>query len=57
MHILNLYACLGGNRALWDDSHQVVAVELEKELCRLYQEKFPQDLVICADAHQYLIEN
>ena len=29
----------------------------EKELARLYQERFPNDLVIVADAHQYLLEN
>jgi len=57
--ILNLYACLGGNRFKWDEvaDIQVTAVELDEELARLYQERFPKDKVIVADAHQYLLEN
>jgi len=54
MKVLNLYACLGGNRLLWDNC-EVTAVELDKELARLYQERFPNDKVIVADAHQYLL--
>lgn len=56
--ILNLYACLGGNRYKWDevaDNLEVTAVELDTELARLYQERFPNDKVIVADAHQYLL--
>jgi len=58
MKILNLYACLGGNRYKWDEvtDIQVTAVELDPELARLYQERFPNDKVIIADAHQYLLE-
>lgn len=54
--VLNLYACLGGNRYKWDDC-EVTAVELDPDLARMYQERFPNDLVIVADAHQYLIEH
>ena len=56
MRILNLYACLGGNRYKWDEvtDCQVTAVELDPEAARLYQERFPQDTVIVADAHEYL---
>ena len=60
MKILNLYACLGGNRYKWDevaDNIEVVAVELDPELAKLYQERFPNDTVIVADAHQYLLEH
>ena len=56
MKVLNLYACLGGNRLLWDNC-EVTAVELDPELARLYQERFPNDKVIVTDAHQYLREN
>jgi len=56
MRVLNLYACLGGNRLLWDDC-QVVAVELDKELAKLYKDRFVNDTVIVADAHEYLLEN
>src|SRR5690606_17604061 len=58
--ILNLYACLGGNRYKWDEVHpdlEVTAVELDPELARLYQERFPNDIVIVADAHQYLLDH
>lgn len=56
LKVLNLYACLGGNRLLWEDCH-VTAVELDPELARLYQERFPDDVVIIADAHEYLLKN
>jgi DNA (cytosine-5)-methyltransferase 1 len=57
MKILNLYACLGGNRYKWGNEHEITAVEWDEELARLYQERFPKDKVIVADAHQYLLEN
>ncbi len=62
--ILNLYACLGGNRFKWDEvakekgiEIEVTAVELDPELARMYQERFPNDKVIVADAHQYLLDH
>ena len=57
MKILNLYACLGGNRYKWGDEHEITAVELDEELAKLYQERFPNDTVIVADAHNYLLEH
>ena len=57
MKILNLYACLGGNRYKWGDEHEITAVELDPELSRMYQERFPNDTVIVADAHQYLLDH
>ena len=64
MKILNLYACLGGNRYKWNEvaeaagiKIEVTAVELEPELARMYQERFPNDIVIIADAHQYLLDH
>jgi len=57
MKILNLYACLGGNRYKWGDEHEITAVELDEELAKLYQERFPNDTVIVADAHQYLLDH
>ncbi len=59
MKILNLYACLGGNRYKWDEvtDIEVTAVELDPEAARLYQERFPNDKVIVADAHQYLLDH
>jgi len=62
--ILNLYACLGGNRYKWDEVAKnagieihVTAVEWDEELARLYQKRFPNDTVIVADAHQYLLDH
>lgn len=57
--ILNLYACLGGNRYKWDEvaDIEVTAVELDPEAARLYKERFPNDIVIVADAHQYLLDH
>jgi len=57
MKILNLYACLGGNRYKWGDEHDITAVEWDEELAKLYQERFPNDKVIVADAHQYLLDH
>jgi DNA (cytosine-5)-methyltransferase 1 len=56
MKVLNLYACLGGNRLKWTDC-EVTAVELDPELARLYQERFPGDTVIVGDAHKYLLDH
>lgn len=56
MKVLNLYACLGGNRLLWDNC-EVTAVELDPELARMYQDRFPNDKVVVADAHQYLLDH
>ena len=60
MKILNLYACLGGNRYKWDeiaDNLKITAVEWDEELAKLYQERFPNDTVVVADAHQYLLDH
>jgi len=60
MKVLNLYACLGGNRYKWDEvdpNIEVTAIELDSELAKLYQERFPNDNVIVADAHQYLLDH
>ena len=59
MKILNAYACLGGNRYKWDEvtNVEVTAIELDPELARLYKERFPNDTVIVADAHQYILDH
>jgi DNA (cytosine-5)-methyltransferase 1 len=54
--VLNLYACLGGNRYKWTDC-EVTAVELDPDAARLYKERFPNDIIIVADAHQYLLDH
>lgn len=57
MKILNLYAGIGGNRKLWGDSHEITAVEIDPEIAKIYHDFFPQDKVIVADAHQYLLDH
>lgn len=57
MRILNLYAGIGGNRKLWGDEHEITAVENVSEIAKIYQDFFPNDKVIIADAHQYLLEH
>lgn len=57
MKILNLYACLGGNRYLWSDEHEITSVEIDLELAEIYKERFPNDTMIVGDAHQYLLDN
>ena len=56
MKVLNLYAGIGGNRKLWTDV-TVTAVELNPEIAAIYQDLFPDDKVIVADAHAYLLNH
>ena len=57
MKILNLYAGIGGNRKLWGDEHKITAVENDPKIAKIYQEFFPNDEVVVADAHKYLLEH
>lgn len=57
MKILNLYAGIGGNRKLWGNEHEVTAVELDPQIAKIYQDFFPNDKVIVADAHKFLLEH
>lgn len=57
MKILNLYAGIGGNRKLWGNEHQVVAVELDPAIAKIYKNLYPEDEVIIGDAHLYLQEH
>ena len=44
MKILNLYACLGGNRYKWNEVKEdieVTAVELDPELAKLISREIP----------------
>jgi DNA (cytosine-5)-methyltransferase 1 len=56
MKVLNLYTGIGGNRKLWTDV-EVTAVENNPQIAQIYQDFFPNDRVIVADAHQYLLEH
>ena len=56
MKVLNLYAGIGGNRKLWKDV-EVIAIENNKEIAKIYQDFFPDDKVIVTDDHSYLLEH
>lgn len=55
--VLNLFSGIGGNRKLWDDNYQITAVESSEKISGVYQKLFPNDIVIVADAYDYLKEN
>ncbi|MEG0927237.1 DNA cytosine methyltransferase [Chryseobacterium sp.] len=57
MKILNLYAGIGGNRKLWGDNHEIVAVEYDQATADEYSRVFPKDKIIVTDAHEYLLRN
>jgi DNA (cytosine-5)-methyltransferase 1 len=58
MKILNLYAGLGGNSNLWDDTkHQIVNIELDERIASVLQDRKPNQIVLVRDAHQFLLEN
>ncbi len=56
MKVLNLYAGIGGNRKFWQDV-EVTAVENEQYIADAYKQLYPQDTVVVADAHQYLLDH
>lgn len=56
LKVLNLYCGIGGNRKLWEDV-EVTSVEFDPEIAAIYKDLYPNDTVIVADAHQYLIDN
>lgn len=57
MRILNAYAGIGGNRALWGDEHDITAVEYNHDIAAVYKDRFPNDTVIVGDAHEYLLKH
>lgn len=56
IEVLNLYAGIGGNRKKWKNC-KVTAVELNPEIAHIYKELNPDDEVVIADAHEYLLNN
>jgi len=56
MKILNLYPGIGGNRKLWK-GHKITAVEYKQEIADIYHDFFPDDKIVIADAHQYLLDH
>ena len=56
LKVLNCYSGIGGNRKLWEGV-EVTAVENNEKIAKIYQDFFPNDKVIVADAHQYLLKH
>jgi DNA (cytosine-5)-methyltransferase 1 len=57
MKILNLYAGIGGNRKLWGNEHEITSVEFNEKIANQYHKLYPNDKIIVADAHQYLLDH
>lgn len=57
LKILNLYAGIGGNRKFWGNEHEITAIEFNPKIAKIYQEFFPNDIVIVTDAHKYLLDH
>ena len=57
MKILNLYSGIGGNRKLWGDEHDITAVEYNEKIANKYRALYPNDTVVVADAHEYLLDH
>ncbi len=54
--ILNLFGGVGGNRKKWKGV-QVTTVEIDPKIAAVYQRLYPDDEVVVADAHQYLLDH
>lgn len=54
---LNLFAGVGGNRKDWPTNIKVTAVENDPRIAAIYKKLYPNDTVIVADAHQYLLDH
>ncbi len=57
MKILNLYAGIGGNRKLWGNDHEIIAVELNTKTANIYRDLYPNDTLIEEDAHEYILDH
>ncbi len=58
MKCLILYAGLGDTMNLVDDTeHQITNIELNQQIAEVLQDRKPNQHVIVADAHQYLLDH
>ena len=55
--ILNNYGGIGGNRKLWGDEHEITMVEHNEDIAQIYKDHFPNDKIVIANAHEYLLEH
>lgn len=57
MKILNLFAGIGGNRSLWENNHEITAVEHNQQIAMIYHKRFPKDTVYITDAYEYTLKH
>jgi len=57
MKVLNLYCGLGGNALHWPEYCDVTAVDVEPKVLEVYAAHRPNDKIVEADAHKYLLDN
>ena len=57
MKVLNAYGGIGGNRKDWGIEHEITMIESNQQIADAYQLNFPNDRVIIADAHQYILDH
>lgn len=50
MRILNLYSGIGGNRKFWGDEHEIMAIENDYKIAKIYKDFFPNDTILVTDA-------
>jgi len=56
--LLNLYAGIGGNIELLDESeYDITNIELDPKIAKILQDRKPNQKVVIADAHQYLLDH
>lgn len=56
MKVLNLYAGIGGNTERWDRNEvEIIAIENNKSVAKIYGDFHPKDKVIVTDARKYLL--
>jgi DNA (cytosine-5)-methyltransferase 1 len=57
MRILNLFGGIGANRSPWGEKHVIVTVEHNQQIAYLYYLRFPKDIIIIADAYDYVLKH
>ena len=57
MKILNFMLVLGGIENIGEMNTKLLQLKMIPEIAKIYQDFFPKDKVIVADAHQYLLEH
>lgn len=57
LRVLNAYAGIGGNRHLWPAHWRITAVENDPRVAAEYSRRYPDDIVLVEDAHEFVMEH